>query len=443
MPSPDHFDAAAEIAVLTLALRDPECWADLRNVVYPHDFGSPELRALFAVLDDFFSAGRAFDPVLIRNAVQPEHRELFDSLLDHDEIYASPVSEYAALIHEHGQMRRLHGLINGLQRLATQGELTASELLGRVQSAVVQLTATTSQNAVELGPLVRQCLEAIQQRAESGDALMGLPTGFADLDRRLGGLRVADQVVLAGRPSMGKTALATVIALNVVLLTRLPALIFSLEMTADQLTERILSALSGVPLEHIRNATLTSADRAALNVAAETLKQLPLLIDDSSDLSAADIRSRARVHALRYGGLGLVMVDYVGLVRLSGENRVTGLGEASRAFKQMAKELGCVSLILSQLNRSVEQRPNKRPLLSDLRESGDIEQDADIVMFVYRDGYYNEHSPHPDRVEVITRKFRNGKVGTDYLTFHGDQCAFADAEPIPEQQQIEGAEFGY
>jgi replicative DNA helicase len=271
--------------------------------------------------------------------------------------------------------------------------------------------------------LVAALLERVEELEKNGaDEVTGIRTGFIDLDRMTAGLQKGDLIVLAARPSMGKTALALNIAEHVAVQEGLPVAVFSMEMGASQLALRLVGSLARIDQQHLRTGRLRDDEWERLPAAATQLSQAPMFIDETAGLNPAELRARARRLARQYGGtLGLIVVDYLQLMSgtsdSADENRATILGEISRGMKGLAKELQCPVLALSQLNRSVETRPDKRPMMSDLRESGAIEQDADVIMFIYRDDYYNKDSKEPGVAEIVLAKQRNGPVGTVKMAF--------------------------
>ncbi len=268
--------------------------------------------------------------------------------------------------------------------------------------------------------LVEQLMVRVQEMSENPNDIIGVPTGFIDLDRMTSGLQAGDLIVLAARPSMGKTALAINIAEHVALNEGLPVAVFSMEMGASQLAVRIVGSIGRIDQMHLRTGKLKADEWPRLTDAINRLHDIPLHIDETAGLTTSELRANARRLARQCGKLGLIVVDYLQLMSGSGadgENRATELGEVSRGLKMLAKELQCPVLALSQLNRSVESRTDKRPLMSDLRESGAIEQDADIIMFIYRDDYYNKDSREPGVAEIIISKQRNGPTGMVKLTF--------------------------
>jgi replicative DNA helicase len=269
--------------------------------------------------------------------------------------------------------------------------------------------------------LVVDLLDRVQEMADNPNDVTGVPTGFYDLDRMTAGFQAGDLIVLAARPSMGKTALAINIAENVALQEGLPVAVFSMEMGAAQLAVRIVGSIGRIDQSHLRTGKLTDEEWPRLTEAIEKLRTISLHIDESAGLTSSELRANARRLARQCGQLGLIVVDYLQLMSGSAsgdENRATELGEISRGLKMLAKELKCPVIALSQLNRSVETRPDKRPMMSDLRESGAIEQDADIIMFIYRDEYYTKEAcKEPGVAEVIIAKQRNGPTGTVKLAF--------------------------
>ena len=274
-------------------------------------------------------------------------------------------------------------------------------------------------------------LERIDHLFQSDDVITGLSTGFTDLDDRTSGLQKGDLVIVAARPSMGKTTFAMNLVENVLLKSGLPVLVFSMEMPAEQIVMRMLSSLGRIDQGKVRSGKLGEEDWPRLTSTVSMLSEQKLLVDDSASLSPNDVRTRARRVARDHGGIGMIMVDYLQLMRVPGmeSNRVNEISEISRSLKALAKEMSCPVIALSQLNRSLEQRPNKRPVMSDLRESGAIEQDADIIMFIYRDEVYNPESPDAGTAEIIIRKQRNGPIGSIRLAFLGKYTRFEDLAP--------------
>ena len=303
-------------------------------------------------------------------------------------------------------------------------------------------SAFTPRKLAEFEPLidgiVDRLLDRVQEMADNPNDITGVPTGFYDLDRMTSGMQAGDLLVLAARPSMGKTALAINIAEHVALQEDLPVAVFSMEMGASQLAIRIVGSIGRIDQGRLRTGKLIDDEWPRLSDAIERLKTVSLSIDETPGLTTSELRASARRLARSCGKLGLVVVDYLQLMSGSGggdgENRATELGEISRGLKMLAKELQCPVIALSQLNRGVEQRTDKRPMMSDLRESGAIEQDADVIMFIYRDDYYNKESKEPGVAEIIIAKQRNGPTGTVKLTF---------LKPITKFESYAGASSDY
>ena len=263
-------------------------------------------------------------------------------------------------------------------------------------------------------------MDRIEEMSQNPNDITGVPTGFYDFDRMTSGLQAGDLIVLAARPSMGKTALAINIAEHVALNEGLPVAVFSMEMGASQLAIRIVGSIGRIDQGHLRTGKLNQDEWPKLTEAIERLRNISLHIDETPGLTPSELRANARRLSRKCGKLGLIVVDYLQLMSGTsgdGDNRATELGEISRGLKMLAKELQCPVIALSQLNRGVEQRTDKRPMMSDLRESGAIEQDADVIMFIYRDDYYNKDSKEPGVAEIIIGKQRNGPTGTVKLTF--------------------------
>jgi replicative DNA helicase len=278
----------------------------------------------------------------------------------------------------------------------------------------------------DVNPLLQSALVRIEELFQSGGDITGLSTGFIELDRMTSGLQNSDLVIVAGRPSMGKTSFAMNLVEHAVLTQAKPILVFSMEMPADSLIIRMLASIGRIDSTRLRNGKLEQEDWPKLSAAVTKLKDVPLFIDDTPALTPTEVRSRARRVAREHGGLGMIMVDYLQLMQVAGssEGRTAEISEISRSLKAIAKEFKVPMVALSQLNRALEQRPNKRPVNSDLRESGAIEQDADVIMFIYRDEVYHEESEDKGIAEIIIGKQRNGPIGICRLAFLGQYTRF-------------------
>lgn len=291
---------------------------------------------------------------------------------------------------------------------------------------------------IQVKDVLSKVVDKIDTLFEQDSGITGLPTGFIDFDDQTSGLQPADLIIIAGRPSMGKTTFAMNIAENAAIHSKQPVAVFSMEMPADSLAMRMLSSLGRIDQHRLRTGRLNDDDWPRLTSAIALLNEAPLFIDDTGGLTPSELRARAR-RLKREHGLSLIIIDYLQLMSGSSngrqaENRTNEISEISRSLKALAKELNVPVIALSQLNRSLEQRPNKRPVMSDLRESGAIEQDADIIVFIYRDEVYNEDSAEKGKAEIIISKQRNGPIGTVALTFQGKYTRFENFAPAYYQQ---------
>jgi replicative DNA helicase len=338
---------------------------------------------------------------------------------------ASNIRRYAEIVRERAILRKLVTASDEIATNAfnTQGRAVA-QILDEAEQKIFNIGEEGSrmkQGFQAMPQLVVDLLDRVQEMADNQNDITGVPTGFVDFDRMTSGLQPGDLVVLAARPSMGKTALAINIAEHVALNEGLPVAVFSMEMGASQLAVRIVGSIGRVDQGHLRTGKLSDDEWPRLTEAIEKLRNVSLHIDETPGLTPSELRANARRLSRQCGKLGLIVVDYLQLMSgsnsSSGDNRATEIGEISRGLKMLAKELQCPVIALSQLNRSVEQRTDKRPMMSDLRESGAIEQDADVIMFIYRDDYYNKESKEPGVAEIIIGKQRNGPTGTIKLAF--------------------------
>jgi replicative DNA helicase len=347
---------------------------------------------------------------------------------------AANIRRYGEIVRERSIMRKLAEVGSDIASSAYNPTgRDAAQLLDEAESKVFEIAEAGSkgkQGFVSMPPLLSQVVERIETlyARDNPSDITGTATGFTDLDRMTSGLQPGDLVIVAGRPSMGKTALAINIAENVAMDSKLPVAIFSMEMGASQLAMRMLGSVGKLNQHDLRTGRLQDDDWGRLTHALGKLNDAPIHIDESAALSALDLRARSRRLHRQNNGLGLIVVDYLQLMSSSAgkasENRATEISEMSRSLKALAKELHVPVMALSQLNRSLEQRPNKRPVMSDLRESGAIEQDADLILFIYRDEVYNSDSPDKGKAEIIIGKQRNGPIGKIELAFRGEYTRF-------------------
>lgn len=347
---------------------------------------------------------------------------------------AANVRRYGEIVRERSIMRKLVEVGSDISSSAYNPTgRDAAQLLDEAEKKVFEIAEAGSrgkQGFMSMPPLLTQVVERIETlygRDNSSD-VTGTATGFTDLDRMTSGLQAGDLVIVAGRPSMGKTAFSINIAENVALDSKLPVAIFSMEMGGSQLVMRMLGSVGKLNQHDLRTGKLQDDDWGRLTHALGKLNDAPIFIDESAALSALELRARSRRLHRQHGGLGLIVVDYIQLMSSNAgkasENRATEISEISRSLKALAKELHVPVIALSQLNRSLEQRPNKRPVMSDLRESGAIEQDADLILFIYRDEVYNSDSPDKGKAEIIVAKQRNGPIGKVELAFRGEYTRF-------------------
>ena len=284
--------------------------------------------------------------------------------------------------------------------------------------------------------MLKKAVDKIDELFNSEGSMTGVTTGFEELDGATGGMQPSDLIIVAARPSMGKTTFAMNLVENALMAQDKPVLVFSLEMPADQLVTRMLSSLGRINQTKVRSGQLEEDDWPRLTTAVNLLRDKPLFIDDTAGISPTEMRNRARRIVREHGDISMIMIDYLQLMQIKGgtsEGRTAEISEISRSLKALAKELECPVIALSQLNRALEQRPNKRPVNSDLRESGAIEQDADVIMFIYRDEVYNEDSPDKGIAEIIIGKQRNGPIGTSRLAFIGQFTKFENLAPMAYQ----------
>jgi replicative DNA helicase len=421
----------AESSVLGGLLLDNSAWDRVGDLLKDTDFYRYEHRLVFEAMAALINASKPADVITVFEQLQ--------SLGKADEVgglaYLNALAQYvpsASNIRRYAEIVRERAILRKLVTASDEIATNAFNPKGRPVAAILDESEQKIFNIGEEGSrmkrgfqamdtLVVDLLDRVQEMADNPNDITGVPTGFYDLDRMTAGLQAGDMVVLAARPSMGKTAFAINIAEHVALNEGLPVAVFSMEMGAAQLAVRIVGSIGRIDQGHLRTGKLTDEEWPRLTEAIEKLRNISLHIDETAGLTASELRANARRLARQCGKLGLIVVDYLQLMSGSSgdnENRATELGEISRGLKMLAKELGCPVIALSQLNRSVEQRPDKRPMMSDLRESGAIEQDADIIMFIYRDEYYNkETTKEPGVAEIIIAKQRNGPTGTVKLAF--------------------------
>lgn len=424
----------AERAVIGAVLLDGSAHDRVSDLLGVDDFYSSQHRIAWTAIEHCAAHGKTPDPVTVAEAVPPPWRpecpfEFLQGLMLQCAT-AFNARRYAEIVRDRRIRRDLMAGAERLRELAmTDQGRPAADVLDEAQSVLLALGQGTATGAdgVDIRTALNAVLDDVQTRMDNPDALGGAPTGLADLDERTDGLQAGDLIVLAGRPSMGKTALAMGVARNVAAGGR-TALVFSLEMPASQIAQRMLASEARVNLQDLRRARLTTEDWMQLSPAIGRLADMPLRIDDSAPLTVARLRARAKRAARRAEAanapLGLIVVDYLQLMSGDGENRNTVISDISRGLKLLAKELRIPVVALSQLSREVEKRTNRRPMMSDLRDSGAIEQDSDLIIFIYRDQVYNPDSPDVGTAELIIGKQRNGPPGMVRVEFAAEEATF-------------------
>ncbi|MCB5363963.1 replicative DNA helicase [Pusillimonas sp. CC-YST705] len=427
----------AEQSVLGGLLLDNSSWDRITDLLTEEDFYRFDHKIIWQHISRLIGLARPADVVTVHESLSSAGKAeetgglAYLNALAHNTPSAANIRRYAEIVRERAMLRKLVSVADEIAAgaLNPQGK-EARQLLDEAESKVFQIAQEGERGSAgfqDIQPLLTQVVERIDElyHREGDSDVTGVPTGFADLDRMTSGLQPGDLVIVAGRPSMGKTSFSMNIGEHVAIEQGLPVAVFSMEMGAVQLAMRMVGSVGMLDQHRMRTGKLTADDWPRLTHAVQQVQQAQIYIDESPALSAMEVRARARRLARQCGQLGLIIIDYLQLMSGSGgENRATEISEISRSLKGLAKELNCPLIALSQLNRSLEQRPNKRPVMSDLRESGAIEQDADVILFIYRDEVYNPDSPDKGSAEIIIGKQRNGPIGTVRLTFQGASTRF-------------------
>ncbi|MCF7530021.1 replicative DNA helicase [Neisseria lisongii] len=437
----------AEQSVIGSLLLENSAWDRIADVVSVDDFYRHEHRLIFRSIASLINESRPADIITVQEALE-RNDELeaaggFNYLvtLAQNTPSAANIRRYAEIVRERSIMRQLAEVGTDIARSAynPQGR-NAGQLLDEAENKVFQIaesTARSKQGFLEMPALLKEVVERIDMlySRDNPDEVTGISTGFIDLDKKTSGLQPGDLIIVAGRPSMGKTAFSVNIAESVAIDSKLPVAIFSMEMGGAQLVMRMLGSVGRLDQSVLKTGRLQDEHWANLNEAVVKLSDAPIYIDETPGLTALELRARARRLARQQNGkLGLIVIDYLQLMSGSGrsDNRASELGEISRSLKALAKELNVPVIALSQLSRTVESRTDKRPMMSDLRESGAIEQDADLIMFMYRDEYYNADSQYKGLAECILGKHRNGPTGKVYLTWLGHFTKFDNSTFTPD-----------
>ena len=441
-PSQDPFKTPphsleAEQSVLGGLLLERSAWDLVADRITEEDFYRHNHQIIFRAIKDLHNAQSPSDVITVSERLeqtgnlQPCGGLAYLGVLANSVPSAANITAYADIVRERSICRQLIKVGSEISTSAfRQDGVPIKDKLDHAEHLIFEIAehgALTGKGFEKVSDMLPQVVDRISELYETESDLTGLPTGFNDFDQMTAGLQNSDLVIIAGRPSMGKTALAMNVAENVAIQHKKSVAIFSMEMSSEQLVMRIISSLGRIDAKNVRTGKLGQNDWPRITSAISLLDEAPIYIDDTGALSPMELWARARRLKRRHG-LDLIIVDYLQLMRIASntENRATELSEISRTLKALAKELNIPVIALSQLNRSLEQRPNKRPLMSDLRESGAIEQDADLIVFIYRDEAYNPDSPDKGTAEIIIAKQRNGPTGMTKLAFLGTYARFED-----------------
>ena len=440
---PPH-SVEAEQSVLGGLLLDNSAWDRAGDLLSDSDFYRYEHRFIYAAIGGLINATKPADVITVFEQLQGLGKAdecgglVYLNALAQSVPSAANMRRYAEIVRERAVLRKLVAASDEIATAAFNPHgRNVAEILDEAEAKIFRIGeegSRSKQGFLSMDNLVVQLLDRVTELFENGaEDVTGVRTGYYDLDRMTSGFQPGDLIVLAARPSMGKTAFALNIAEHVAVTEGLPVVVFSMEMGAAQLALRLVGSLGRIDQSNLRTGRLKDDEWSRLSEAVEKLGTVSMFIDESSALTPSEVRARARRQARQCGQLGLIVVDYLQLMSGSGgseENRATVIGEISRGLKSLAKELKCPVIALSQLNRSVETRTDKRPMMSDLRESGAIEQDADVIMFIYRDDYYTkDESKEPGIAEIIIGKQRNGPTGTVKLFFNKPLTKFDNLAP--------------
>ena len=429
----------AEQSVVGAILMDRDAITVAAEIVCGDDFYQKEYGVIFDSVVELFNEGKPVDLITLQNRLREKAvpEEISSLEFVRDLVTAVPTSAnvkyYAEIVSEKATLRRLIKMNEAIADECYQGQEPLEAILERTEKQVFELVQNRGGNGeyVPIKQVVLNALEKIEKASKSKGTVTGIPTGFIDLDYKTSGLQPSDLILVAARPSMGKTAFVLNIAQHVAFKQNRTVAIFSLEMSKEQLVNRLFSLESYVDAQLLRNGNLKDSDWEKLIEGAGTIGRSNLIIDDTPGISISEMRSKCRKYKMEHN-LELIIIDYLQLMSGSvggrNESRQQEISDISRSLKALARELSVPVIALSQLSRAVEQRPDHRPMLSDLRESGAIEQDADVVMFIYRDDYYNKDTEHVNEAEIIIAKQRNGPIGTVTLTWLPQYTKFANSE---------------
>ena len=437
------FSEEAEQSVIGSILIDNDVFGVVSGIITMEDFYLEHFRSTFRAMSELHTAGKEIDVITLQAQLKADgaKKEVSDLIFIKNVLQNTPTSanarSYASIIRELSVKRRMIEAAGAISEMCYAEESAPlEEIMDNAEKRIFEITHDVS-SAAGFTPIHNIVIDAMSRidKISRGESF-GIPSGFADIDTRLGGgLMPSDLILVAARPSMGKTAFALNISHHLAVKNDRSVLIFSLEMSKEQLINRFFAMESSVRSQSIRTANMNDHEWEKLSNAARELSESKLIIDDTAGLSVMQMRSRARRYISEYP-VSLIVIDYLQLLSGKGENRTQEISKVSRDLKAMAKELDVPVIALSQLSRAVEQRPDHRPMLSDLRDSGEIEQNADVVMFIYRDEYYHKDSEDVGIAEINIAKQRNGPVGCVKLAWIGERTMFADLEVDPDERKI-------
>ena len=425
----------AEKSVLGGIFLKPDIFGDVVEILHPNDFYKNGHKLIYEAMRDIYNSGTGIDPIVVVNKLKKN--EKFDELVGEQLLFdiisdvptAANIIEYAKIVKEKATLRRLGEVGTKIVELAYEGYEEVDNILDKAEGMIFKISENVdSKDLVSLKDVIAQEFVRLEKVYQNKGVATGISSGFSDFDQMTSGFHPSDLIILAARPAMGKTAFALNLALNAAMKSKKGVLLFSLEMSSSQLLQRLLSIEAGIGLQKIRNGFLDPDDWGKLGLASMKLSNSEINIADLPNVNVLEIRAIAR-RLKAAGKLDMIIIDYLQLIKgnsTRGDNRQQEISEISRALKGIARELDIPIIALSQLSRATEQRADRRPMLSDLRESGAIEQDADMVLFLYRDDYYNEESEDKGLTEVIIGKQRNGPVGTVKLRFFHEYTKFAN-----------------
>lgn len=433
-------DLVAEQSVLGAVFISPETMTSLADELTPDDFYKPSNKIVFKTMLSLLEKGEPIDATTMISALtnQGDISTIGGITYVVELVNSTPTSKnvehYAKLVKEKATLRKVIADLSDSLSSAYQGDVSIGDIISKTEKSLLDISNQSSGNGFRnVADILDTHMQIVETRSQTDGFVTGLSTGFVGLDKITTGLHEGNLIILAARPAMGKTALALNVAKYVATMERKPAVIFSLEMGAEELIERMLASEGMVPAYHLKTGNLSTDEWKRLVQAQNNLYDAPIFVDDTAGIRISEIRSNARKLAQEMGGLGVIIIDYLQLITgAKGENRQQIVSEISRELKILAKDLKVPVIALSQLSRAVEQRQDKRPMLADLRESGSIEQDADIVAFLYREAYYQKEQADSQEAnnvtELILEKNRHGSLGTVKLYFHKEYTKFSSVE---------------